>query len=732
MWVEEAKLTASDAATGDEVGRSISVSGNVAIVGAHNDDCTAGVDCGSAYILALEGLPLPADCNANGIADECDTDCNANQVPDDCDIMGGASDDCNNNGVPDECESPADCNNNGTQDICDVAGGTSPDCNRDEIPDECQLGSNDCNENAIPDDCESAVDCNRNGLRDFCDLFNGTSADCDANSVPDECDVLALCRSDDCNANGRPDECDISSGASNDCNGNGRPDECDLLATPEDVKVTATDAMPYDGFGTSAAIDGHVAVIGAPGDDYGSASVFRFVGQQWSRETTLTALPTNFVRSVGQRVAVDGDTVVAGALSYACSVVAADDGCAAAYVFRFAASTSSWVQEAELIPAGTPRIHEDDGTPVALSGDAALLAAPRENCSGGFYCGAVHVFRRNGSEWAEEETLTPSDAASYDAFGASVSLSGNFAVVGKPYGDLPGIANCGTAYIFEFTSGTWVERIRLSASTPAAFDEFGRLVSIDGDRVVVTARSGAYVYRATESPSVWQAETTLISSRGRIDAVSLDGATIVLGDRTPNCPFGGEAFVFRFDAALGRWIEGPRLIASVSTSSDSFGGSVGVGGETVLVGAFGANCIAGVGCGAAYFFSPYRDRDCNDNDIPDECEDCNANGIPDECDLAACTGDPSCADRNHDSIPDGCEMGACCDQGSLGDCTDGLFQKECNCPRCAWVEFSSCDEVDCARESIPTLSAWGLAILSLLLLTGAKIRFGCMWRAGAG
>jgi hypothetical protein len=50
-----------------------------------------------------------ADCNRNGILDECD-------------ISDGTSKDCNHNGIPDEC---------------DIANGTSLDANHDGVPDEC-------------------------------------------------------------------------------------------------------------------------------------------------------------------------------------------------------------------------------------------------------------------------------------------------------------------------------------------------------------------------------------------------------------------------------------------------------------------------------------------------------------------------------------------------------------------------------------------------------------------
>ena len=54
VWVEVAKLTASDAAAGDRFGQSVSVSGNTAVVGADLDDDN-GTDSGSAYVFANVG-----------------------------------------------------------------------------------------------------------------------------------------------------------------------------------------------------------------------------------------------------------------------------------------------------------------------------------------------------------------------------------------------------------------------------------------------------------------------------------------------------------------------------------------------------------------------------------------------------------------------------------------------------------------------------------------------------
>ena len=53
-WTEVAKLTASDASIGDIFGRSVSISGDRAIVGAYGNDDT-GTNSGSAYIYHYNG-----------------------------------------------------------------------------------------------------------------------------------------------------------------------------------------------------------------------------------------------------------------------------------------------------------------------------------------------------------------------------------------------------------------------------------------------------------------------------------------------------------------------------------------------------------------------------------------------------------------------------------------------------------------------------------------------------
>jgi len=70
---------------------------------------------GGDFSLRLIGpaCVYSAECNDNGIPDECEPDCNGNGLPDDCDIAAERSTDLNGNGTPDECEALGDMNCDG-------------------------------------------------------------------------------------------------------------------------------------------------------------------------------------------------------------------------------------------------------------------------------------------------------------------------------------------------------------------------------------------------------------------------------------------------------------------------------------------------------------------------------------------------------------------------------------------------------------------------------------------
>jgi MYXO-CTERM domain-containing protein len=256
------------------------------------------------------------------------------------------------------------------------------------------------------------------------------------------------------------------------------------------------------------------------------------------------------------------------------------------------------------------------GFAVAVQGDTALVGAYRDDSARGTDAGAAYVFVRSGATWTEQAKLEASDGAAEDAFGASVALDGDTAIVGAFQRDTALGVNAGAAYVFVRSGTTWTEQSRLEASDGTAFASFGAAVALAGDTVLVGARdadaaratrAGAtYVY--TRSGSPWSAQAKLEASDGADGdafgvAVALDGDTALVGangDATPRGVAAGSAYVFVRSGAA--WTEQARLEASDGAEGDVFGFSVSLSGDTALVGALYDDTPQGNDAGSAYVF----------------------------------------------------------------------------------------------------------------------------------
>ena len=119
----------------------------------------------------------------------------------------------------------------------------------------------------------------------------------------------------------------------------------------------------------------------------------------------------------GSSVAVDGDTAVVGAQSDSIGA-SADQG--SAYVF--VRSGATWTQQAQLTAADGAATDEF-GCRVALSGDTAVVCAWYDDVGANADQGSAYVFVRSGTTWTQQAQLTAADGAANDCFGSSVAVS---------------------------------------------------------------------------------------------------------------------------------------------------------------------------------------------------------------------------------------------------------------------------------------------------------------------
>ena len=278
-------------------------------------------------------------------------------------------------------------------------------------------------------------------------------------------------------------------------------------APTQQAYLKASNADAYDQFGVSVAISGDTVVVGAPyesssasggeGDNSafhsGAAYVFTRSGSSWSQQAYLKASNAGEYDLFGLSVAIDGDTIVVGAVVESSSASGGESdnsafAAGAAYVFT--RSGSSWSQQAYL-KASNADEYNNFGTSVAIDGDTVVVGAVGESAS----AGAAYVFTRSGSAWSQQAYLKASNAESSDSFGCSVAISGDSVVVGA-YGESSSASGgesdnsasfVGAAYVFTRSGSSWSQQAYLKASNAEEYDEFGISVAISGDSVVVGA-----------------------------------------------------------------------------------------------------------------------------------------------------------------------------------------------------------------------------------------------------
>ncbi len=397
------------------------------------------------------------------------------------------------------------------------------------------------------------------------------------------------------------------------------------------AKLTASDKAANDMFGTSVSVDGDVALVGAyaanPGgvDDAGAAYVFeRNAGgaNVWGEVVKLTASDKAASDMFGTSVSVDGDVAVVGA-NFADPGGVEDAG--AAYVFeRNAGGTNAWGQIAKLTASDKAANHMF-GTSVSVAGDAALVGANLAYPGGVSDAGAAYVYERNAggvNAWGEVARLTASDKAAGDNFGVSVSMDGDVALVGAYAAHPGGLFNAGAAYVIPFNREAWCEKSKLTASDKAVGDNFGYAVSVAGDVALVgvayadpdgTSDAGAtYVYeRNAGGTNAWGQVARLTASDKMAGdnfgyAVSVAGDVALVGSRHADpgsVTDAGAAYVFERNAGgANAWGQVAKLAATDKAEGNCFGHSLQAAGDRALIGAYQASPGGVLWAGAAYMF----------------------------------------------------------------------------------------------------------------------------------
>ena len=248
----------------------------------------------------------------------------------------------------------------------------------------------------------------------------------------------------------------------------------------EQFKFIPLDGSADDNFGCSVSVNGNYAVIGAHrnennGDTTGSAYVFKRSGSTWIQDAKLLALDIDDDR-FGSSVSIDGDYVVIGA------PYDRDFGSKSGSAYVFKHDGNSWTQQAKLLPSDGEQYMEF-GHCVSIYGDYILIGADYDNYNAEG-SGAAYVFKRNNQNWIQQAKLLAQDGVNKDCFGKSVSIAGDYAVIGAYYDDDNG-ENSGSAYVFKRSESNWTQDAKLLPHDGDKGDLFGFSASIEGDYILI-------------------------------------------------------------------------------------------------------------------------------------------------------------------------------------------------------------------------------------------------------
>ena len=249
----------------------------------------------------------------------------------------------------------------------------------------------------------------------------------------------------------------------------------------------------------------------------------------------------------------------------------------------------------------TPQTGGEFGWSSASDGDWAIVGTLTDK--------AVIYYRNPGTGMLETTAQVQAvPPVQFNDFGIDVDISGETAVVGAPFDGTSGAA---FVYKYDDINFTWDFQEKLEPSDGGANDRFGERVAIDGDNIIIGARShnkgrgAAYMYK--RNGNTWTeydkwAPSEINKNDGFGSDVAIHGDTMLASSVTHyngQVGYTGAAWLMRDNGT--EIVEMQKLIADTGQWDfyDDFGASVFLNAEYAMVGATGSN-ISGIDAGAVF------------------------------------------------------------------------------------------------------------------------------------
>ncbi len=278
-------------------------------------------------------------------------------------------------------------------------------------------------------------------------------------------------------------------------------------------KLVASDRGASDHFGWSVAISGDYAIVGANSEKHdaegnnelfnsGSAYIFERVSGTWTQVQKIVASDREAQDEFGYSVSINGNNAIVG------SRIEDEDpdgnntltNSGSAYIFERVSGTWTQVQK---IVASDRELGDYFGWAVSINGDYVVVGARNEkhDVEGNNelnVAGSAYIFERVSGTWTQVQKIVASDRDAAVEYGSSVSISGNYIVVGalaEDFDEFGGneLTNAGATYLYKKNElDEWIEIKKIVSNNRYSNDWFGYSVSIDGNNIFVGIPRNSY------------------------------------------------------------------------------------------------------------------------------------------------------------------------------------------------------------------------------------------------
>jgi len=287
-------------------------------------------------------------------------------------------------------------------------------------------------------------------------------------------------------------------------------------------KIEASDANNGDNFAKSVAIAGDYMVVGAPNNDDGMAYLFQRVSDEKVDELAkIIASDASKGDMFGSSIAMTTRYIV---ISSPQADIKKDDTtyANAGAVYIYTINSNSEVVNEVKISAKSPKQDDHFGTSVAICGNYIVVSAPNKDSLDDNDIGYVYLFKIESDGVIQKGAFKADDATAYSYFGSSISIDDSYILVGAD-GDDSIKTDGGTAYLFKRgSSDSNITQIaKFQADDIKKNDAFGKTVSIDGNYMVVGDLTGSiYTFK---KESTQDNNITQIMKNEAFDAETDDG-----------------------------------------------------------------------------------------------------------------------------------------------------------------------------------------------------------------